>query len=304
MENKFNTQNGDLTITVDYAALAKSILSKEPDIDYEALAKALVNEASRPPVSPQKRSHKQNEVAMNDDGTYVSRKQQPIKNNEDIVKIRQYYLDRQEYNNHMLFVVGISVGLRISDLLRLRFIDVMDETLTFRDSIMVPEKKTYKKRKFALSDVAKDAIQLYIDKSLHGNFELLDYLFPFRSDAYNRESPTINEKTAYRILGRAFKACGLKMKNGTHTLRKTFAYHVLTDTSDPVERARRLEILQHMLGHYTPLITLAYAGITEEEEANIYKNLDFGIKPILTSSDQEEVVPAWDDSESDRQIER
>lgn len=299
MKNTLKPQDDNFSISIDYAALAKSICSKDPNIDYELLAKALINEAAKPPIPVQKKSRKQAPVRMKDDGTYSSRLQQPIKNNADIVKIRQYYLDRKQYNNHMLFVVGISVGLRISDLLNLRFIDVMDENLEFRDSIMVPEQKTYKKRRFALSDVAKDAIQLYITKCLHNNFGLLDYLFPYRQDSYNRESQHINEKTAYRILGYAFKACGVNLKHGTHTLRKTFAYHVLTDTNDPLERSRRLEILQHMLGHSSPLITLGYAGITDEEESNIYKNLDFGIAPVHTSQEQDEVIPSWDEDKAD-----
>lgn len=278
--------NDDYTITIDYVALAKSIIHNEGSrIDYEALAKALVNEASRSPVTPKKKSRKQPPVQIGDDGTYEDHTMKPIKNTDDIKRIRHYYLDRELYNDHMLFVLGISVGLRITDLLALRFIDVMDENLTFRNSIMIPEKKTYKKRYFALSDVAKDAIQLYIDKELNRRFNLDDYLFPYRRDAFNRESPTINPRTARDILEHAFKACGINLKPGTHTLRKTFAYHVLTGTNNPVERSRRLEVLQHMLGHSTPLITLAYAGITQDEEADIYKNLDFGIKPVLTQDE-------------------
>ena len=35
-----------------------------------------------------------------------------------------------------------------------------------------------------------------------------------------------------------------------------------------------------MLNHSSPAITLAYAGITADEEQTIYKNLDFGIDPV------------------------
>lgn len=291
--NTSHFTNNDYTVSIDYTALAKSIILNEGSrVDYEALAKALLNEASRSPVTPQKRSRKQPPVHIGEDGTYEDHTMKPIKDPADIIKIRHYYLDRKLYNDHMLFVLGISVGLRVSDLLALRFIDVMDEDLNFRDSIMVPEKKTYKKRYFALSEVAKDSIRLYINEELHGRFSLDDYLFPFRRDAFNRESPTINPRTVRYILENAFKACGITLKPGTHTLRKTFAYHVLTGTNNPVERARRLEVLQHMLGHSTPLITLAYAGITRDEEADIYKNLDFGIKPVLPQ-DESLDAPAY-----------
>ena len=265
---------------IDYAKLAQMITARNQNIDYEKLAQALLNEASRPSPDAQKRSTKKKSTLhrKSDDGEYRSYTTSPIKNKAVIASVREYFLSREQYNNHMLFVVGISVGLRISDLLSLRFIDVMNEQIEFRDEIILPEIKTGKPRVFALSDVAKDAIRLYIDKVLNWRFSMGDYLFPPRKQ--DSKSAHIDQSTANRALGAAFAANHLDMNHGTHVLRKTFAYHVLTGTNDPLERSRRLEVLQHMLNHSSPAITLAYAGITADEEQAIYKNLDFGIDPV------------------------
>ena len=43
----------------------------------------------------------------------------PIKSLADIGKIKRHLLKTQQYRNYLLFVMGINVGLRISDLLSL-----------------------------------------------------------------------------------------------------------------------------------------------------------------------------------------
>ena len=44
-----------------------------------------------------------------------------VKTLEEIEKIKKYFLDRKEYRNYCLFIVGITTGYRIGDLLQLKF---------------------------------------------------------------------------------------------------------------------------------------------------------------------------------------
>ena len=48
-------------------------------------------------------------------------KAEPIKSLDDINRISQYLICQRRYRDNMLFICGINFGLRISDLLRLRF---------------------------------------------------------------------------------------------------------------------------------------------------------------------------------------
>ncbi|MBD2870063.1 tyrosine-type recombinase/integrase [Paenibacillus sp. IB182493] len=45
---------------------------------------------------------------------------------------------------------------------------------------------------------------------------------------------------------------------GTHTLRKTFGYHAFQQSVD-------ITIIQRLLNHSSPRITLAYIGITQDD---------------------------------------
>ena len=50
-----------------------------------------------------------------------------VKTLEEIEKIKKYFLDRQEYRNYCLFIIGITTGYRISDLLSLKFSDFFED---------------------------------------------------------------------------------------------------------------------------------------------------------------------------------
>jgi len=54
---------------------------------------------------------------------------------------------------------------------------------------------------------------------------------------------------------------------GTHTLRKTFAYHVFSAT-------KNLTLVQKLLNHSSPATTLRYIGIEQEELNACYTGLN------------------------------
>lgn len=86
---------------------------------------------------------------------------EPIKDRETIQRIASYYLNRGELRNYTLFVVGTNVGLRISDLLKLRFQDVFNEDGTVKEEFPLKEKKTNKRRVIGLSERSKEALIAY-----------------------------------------------------------------------------------------------------------------------------------------------
>lgn len=72
---------------------------------------------------------------------------EPIKNLADIQRIYDYFLQEQKnYRNAALFVVGISIGLRISDLVCMRWKDFYHDDWTPRRDCQVVERKTAKTR--------------------------------------------------------------------------------------------------------------------------------------------------------------
>ncbi|MFB7157316.1 tyrosine-type recombinase/integrase [Lysinibacillus sp. NPDC056232] len=163
---------------------------------------------------------------------------QPIRDPEKVNAMINYLKNRKE-RDYMLFLIGISVGLRISDMLTLQKEDVL------YDHMDIVEKKTKKRKRVKILPYIRKEVQTYI-KSLHEG----EYLFKSRQG----DNRPIDRSTAYRILREAAEACGIR-EIGTHTLRKTFGYHFYLDTKDVVT-------LQELFNHSST--TLRYIGINQD----------------------------------------
>ncbi len=74
----------------------------------------------------------------------------------------------------------------------------------------------------------------------------------------------ISKIQTYRQLQKAGDFAGVE-SIGTHTMRKTFGYWFYKQTKE-------VAMLQEILNHSTPKITLTYIGINKEEKDNILDN--------------------------------
>ena len=75
---------------------------------------------------------------------------EPIKSVDEIMRISEYLIARERWRDNMLFIVGINFGLRASDLRLLRFSNLINDNLTFKDTFPILEKKTKNTRKLLL----------------------------------------------------------------------------------------------------------------------------------------------------------
>ena len=182
---------------------------------------------------------------------------QPIRNLKQIETIKKL-LKQQNLRDYCLFVLGINSGLRISDLLKLQVIDVI-ENGKIKDRIRLREKKTNKFKDFPLSEKTKQAIKEYLKTR---NYKENEPLFVSR-----KNRGFLLRQQAYKIINDVAKSVGIKEKIGTHTLRKTFGYHAYNNGYD-------IAIIQKLFNHSSPAVTLRYIGITQDEMDDVYLGLD------------------------------
>lgn len=165
---------------------------------------------------------------------------QPIRDPDMILFIKRY-LKEQSERNYMLFVTGINSGLRISDILQLR---VRDVKKTYFNIIEI---KTGKKKRIDMTPQLQKEFRVYIEGKE-------DYEFLFKSRV-GLNKP-LSRSMAYKILRTAGERFGLD-DIGTHTMRKTFGYHLYKQTGD-------VALLQKILNHSDPAFTLRYIGISDD----------------------------------------
>ncbi len=187
----------------------------------------------------------------------------PIKDVEKIRDVKNLMVDHGDFRDLLIFTLGINAGLRISDILKLKWEDVLYENGKIREEVLVKEKKTGKTKKFPLNDAVIDSINAYIKKMQ--SFEMEDWIFPSRKK--NGGLKPISRIAAWQMINKYCKNAGIKENVGTHTLRKTFGYHQYKNGTD-------IAMLQKMLNHSSPKITLRYIGIEREEMNERYKSVN------------------------------
>ena len=136
-------------------------------------------------------------------------------------------LYREDPSFPMLYRVGISTGLRISDLLRLRAGDVSSSP------IRVVEQKTGNIRKIDIPPSIRTELALFCDQ--HKNYDLI----------WHTSRQTVWR--AYKAAGEAIGLSGI----GTHSMRKTYALRRVMSGSPIGE-------LQKDFGHKYTATTMLY----------------------------------------------
>lgn len=182
---------------------------------------------------------------------------QPIRETRKIDSMKKI-LRAGGKRNEMLFVLGINSALRISDLLSLAVSDVLDENGKVKEAVSLSEQKTGKNKLFPLNDAAKKVIAEYVEEARPDREAAL---FPSR-----KGDKAISRIQAWEILKNAAEEVGIP-NVGTHTLRKTFGYHIYMRTNN-------LGLVQKLLNHRSSGETLKYIGIDQSEMDEAYLSLN------------------------------
>ena len=229
--------------------------------------------------------HERLATDINPDEHVKSNEVYALKRAEDVRALQEYFLQRGQYRNWLYVAIGVNVGLRGSDLGKLRWGDVIDSSgkiLDYTDNI-IRERKTKKLRRLFFNDDAQKAVDFYLEttgiKPDFTNPDNPDY-WVFKKDKFSGNNDLFISRVAMgRILKNAAAQIGIKYHIGTHTLRKTFGYR-LYKAGTPIE------YIQYLLNHASPATTLRYIGIMQEDVAKLLGDLD-SVLAILDAKDED-----------------
>lgn len=170
-----------------------------------------------------------------------------IKNKRDIERMKKALHGR----DLVMFVLGVSLGLRISDLLTIRVGDLRRQS-----HLAIKEGKTGKTRDIKLSSTVVKLAQ-----KLDGDDD--SYVFQSRKGV----NKPISRVQAYRVLNAAAVRAGINIDIGTHTLRKTFGYQLYS-------KGINITRIMKVFGHSSEAQTLKYIGITADEIDAAYEAIE------------------------------
>ncbi len=160
-----------------------------------------------------------------------------------------------DYRNKAMLETLYATGTRISELINLKFNEISFDDCTIR--IMGKGKK---ERIIPIGDVALNYLKLYIND--YRRFLLknnTDYIF------LNKNGDPISRVGFFKILKELCRKAGIKKDVSPHTLRHSFATHLLNNGAD-------LRIIQELLGHENLSTTEIYSHISNKKLEEDYQN--------------------------------
>lgn len=172
--------------------------------------------------------------------------------------------------NKMLFLIGINLSLRISDLVTLKWNFFFKDDATFRDFYKVQPKKTRKTGKFVtlyFNEAVRKAIEEYIEQ--YPIEDMNGHVFKSREG-----NGAVLERSVWKIIVDAASEAGVEHNVGTHSLRKTFGYHVWHNADD---KEKALVMLMVIFNHASIATTKKYIGIMNEEMEDVFNGLNLGL---------------------------
>lgn len=160
--------------------------------------------------------------------------------------IEQIPVDKEEsLRNHAIIETLYGSGLRVSEL-----IDARISRLSFDDACMIVEGKGSKQRIVPISPVAMDLIKEYLPQRARLNIksDSQDIIF------LNRRGAKMSRVMVFYIIRDLAAAAGILKTVSPHTLRHSFATHLL-------EGGASLRVIQELLGHESLETTEIYVHL-------------------------------------------
>lgn len=176
--------------------------------------------------------------------------------NEEIRRVATNFDGTFAVRNKCLFMLGVSTGGRISELLSLTLVDVYQNngpvTDLLFDRSIVKGKET--SRAVPLNSDGRAAIEEIITWHSDQYGTPLDVSRPLFPSRNGQGAQSMTRKAAHDILKQAFEKAGLNGKLATHSLRKSYAQRLYEQIND-------IYAVQEMLGHKDVKTTQRYLGV-------------------------------------------
>ena len=147
-----------------------------------------------------------------------------------------------------------STGIRVSELINIKLNDI-----NFSDKKILILGKGNKERYVLYGNTLSEVLDLYLKNSRSKLNKDSEYLI------LNKNGDRITDRGVRYIINNIIKKGEVKYHVSPHTLRHTFATHMLENGAD-------LKSVQELLGHSSLSTTQVYTHVTNERLRNVYLN--------------------------------
>ncbi len=171
------------------------------------------------------------------------------------VELRKLFNALTNKKHKAMLFTAYSAGLRVSEVANLKIADIDSQ----RMQIFIKRAKGKKDRYVNLSPILLDILRNYHQEYLPKPQEYL-----FESEQSFSAYPT---RTIQQIFSNAKNKAGIKKEVGIHSLRHSFATHLL-------EKGTDIKFIKDLLGHFNIKTTERYLHVSKEKLVNIVSPFD------------------------------
>jgi len=171
----------------------------------------------------------------------------------DLMEVESLFSVTKNLKHKAMMMITYSSGLRVSETAKLRLTDIDSKRMTVR----VSQGKGGKDRYSILSETALEHLRRYWKK-----YHPTEWLF-----AGAKGEGHISLSTIQQVFKQAKKRAGITKPASIHTLRHSFATHL-------IEAGTSLHHVQLLLGHRSPTTTTVYLHISRLNLAQVASPLD------------------------------
>jgi integrase len=168
----------------------------------------------------------------------------------------------ENYKFCLLITIGVFTGLRISDLLMLRYNDILKG-----ETFSIQEKKTKKQRSIKVNKDLREIVERIIKKTQIKDLNELIFVNKYGTKPIDKSYVNVKLKEIMKLY-----RVKVEGNISTHTFRKTLGRRVMEVNNYSNES---LILLMELFGHSSMSITKRYLGIREQEIHNVYDSLTF-----------------------------
>lgn len=159
----------------------------------------------------------------------------------------------EEIRDYAILEMIYSCGLRVSELIELKLKDI-----NAQEKVVKIVGKGFKEREVPIRDEALIALNEYL-KYVKKNVIVVDKNIIF----LNKHGKKLTRQYVWQMIKDRAKKAGITKDISPHTLRHSFATHLLSKGCD-------LKVVQKLLGHENIETTQIYTHVAEEKILNIY----------------------------------
>jgi site-specific recombinase XerD len=170
-------------------------------------------------------------------------------------EIRKLFNSLQNKKHKAMLFTAYSAGLRVSEIAALRIADID----SMRMQILIVQGKGKKDRYVNLSPVLLDILRNYIS-----TYKPRPVYYLFESGETGQAYPI---RTIQQIFSNAKNKAGIKKEVGIHSLRHSFATHLLDKGTD-------IKYIKDLLGHFSIKTTERYLHVSKKQLVNIVSPFD------------------------------